>query len=395
MPGSWKTHLCFILPVLTAGLCFLVLASLVNLPTSKIWRFQAGSIKKIAPILTAQTMQGQRLCLLGKHRAMALSRVNLWFHLDPASGGVEIALLRGSRPPRTEAEINQRILRREHVGFLRLKKVTVVTWRFAPLSLLEPQASELYLLIRPDGLNPTDKVSPIIDNYPGWRCSNSDLLERDGSGGLIRRDGSGHFLVELGFEASARPKLISTGFVFHFYGLLLIIAVFVFFTVATGRPLGRLHFPAPVVYKTWIYPNRKFLTILFACGYGFLLGFYSPPYQVAVESGQILSGVMSYPQLSPQIIYHLKAWNLTIQSAAVLLKLGLSEFLVSQIICGLIHALYCLVFALITFQFGAGPLLALAVPPLILFGGSLADNSYPLLFSPDTLTASSVWPQPC
>ena len=85
---------------------------------------------------------------------------------------------------------------------------------------------------------------------------------------------------------------------------------------------------------------------------GFLVGaFVRPTWTDNVESAQVLAGVVSYPQRTPMYDYHTSVYSLTIQAAALLLRLGVPEWPLSVAFSGLQAAL----------SFGALALLGLAV----------------------------------
>lgn len=57
----------------------------------------------------------------------------------------------------------------------------------------------------------------------------------------------------------------------------------------------------------------------------FVLAFGFPDWQVAVETAQVLAGIVDYPPDSPFYIYHLRIWTVVHHVCAVLLLAGLSE----------------------------------------------------------------------
>src|SRR6185295_17744894 len=80
--------------------------------------------------------------------------------------------------------------------------------------------------------------------------------------------------------------------------------------------------------------------LLVTGGSGFLLGaFTRPNWQVAVESAQVLSGVVSYPLHNSFHIYHVKLWTILNQVLALPLALGSSERALSILVSGGIAAL--------------------------------------------------------
>jgi hypothetical protein len=67
-----------------------------------------------------------------------------------------------------------------------------------------------------------------------------------------------------------------------------------------------------------------------------------PDWQVAVETAQVVAGVVKYPAETPFYIYHSQLWTLLHHVLALLLKLGLSELRLSLIVSG--------VLGMVTFQ---------------------------------------------
>src|SRR5262245_54735394 len=73
---------------------------------------------------------------------------------------------------------------------------------------------------------------------------------------------------------------------------------------------------------------------------GFLLGsLIRPNWQVAVESAQVLAGVVSYPPHNSFHIYHVKLWTLVNQLLTLPLALGSSKLVLSILVSGGIAAL--------------------------------------------------------
>jgi hypothetical protein len=72
-----------------------------------------------------------------------------------------------------------------------------------------------------------------------------------------------------------------------------------------------------------------------------LLGFWlgmacAPNWQVAVETAQVIAGLVTYPAGNPFYIYHLQLWSALTEVLAVLLRLGLSEVTLSEILSGVL-----------------------------------------------------------
>ncbi|MBX7166149.1 MAG: hypothetical protein K1X74_07350 [Pirellulales bacterium] len=85
-------------------------------------------------------------------------------------------------------------------------------------------------------------------------------------------------------------------------------------------------------------------------------------WQVAVESGQVLASFVSYPHDNSFYIYHVKAWSLINQVAALLLKAGASPESASLLLVALGGAIAFAGLALITLSLGGPPWLAVIAP---------------------------------
>jgi hypothetical protein len=95
---------------------------------------------------------------------------------------------------------------------------------------------------------------------------------------------------------------------------------------------------------------------------GFLLGLGHATWQVSVESGQVLAGLVRYPPLNPFYLYHLKLWTLVNQLSALLLWIGLSDTAVSCVVSGLLGLVSISALALVVFALTGERAIALLVP---------------------------------
>ena len=95
---------------------------------------------------------------------------------------------------------------------------------------------------------------------------------------------------------------------------------------------------------------------------GALVGLGQARWQVAVESGQVLAGLVRYPPDNPFYLYHLKLWTLANQIAALLLKAGLSEAAASMVMSALIGLVSFSALALIVLAFTRQRLVSILVP---------------------------------
>jgi hypothetical protein len=109
--------------------------------------------------------------------------------------------------------------------------------------------------------------------------------------------------------------------------------------------------------------GRAFATVAgVAAAYGLVLGVGNGGWQVAVESGQVLAGLVRYPPTNPFGVYHLKLWTLSTQLSAVLLRLGLSEIAASLALSGVLGLVSFLALALVVYALTRARALALLVP---------------------------------
>jgi hypothetical protein len=118
----------------------------------------------------------------------------------------------------------------------------------------------------------------------------------------------------------------------------------------------------------------------------FLFALVFPGVTDNVESAQVVAGVVSYPPGNPMGIYHLSALSLLIDSAALLLKLGIPEWAVCAFFTGLEGALVFSGLTGLTLAFSRSASVALLVPLLLVH---LYLNSGSFAFTPPYLQAFS------
>jgi hypothetical protein len=112
---------------------------------------------------------------------------------------------------------------------------------------------------------------------------------------------------------------------------------------------------------------------------GFQLGVGVGGWQVAVESAQVLAGLVTYPPDNPFRIYHVKLWTLCTQIPAAFLAAGVSDETVSLAISGLMGAMSLSAIALCTLALSGNRWFAAAVPMLCCLTGSVPGSPvYPL-----------------
>ncbi|MBI1900163.1 MAG: hypothetical protein HYS13_03475 [Planctomycetia bacterium] len=89
-----------------------------------------------------------------------------------------------------------------------------------------------------------------------------------------------------------------------------------------------------------------------------------PRLQSAVESAQVLAGIVEYPPDNPFYLYHIKSWTLLHQVPALLLQLGFSERVVSVLLGALFGMISFQALALTCYAVGRNAIVALALPIL-------------------------------
>ena len=109
--------------------------------------------------------------------------------------------------------------------------------------------------------------------------------------------------------------------------------------------------------------------MLIASGIG---GFHAgmvtfPDWQVAVETAQVIAGIVRYPVDNPFYLYHLKLWTILHQICALLLQAGMSEIALSKIVSGLLGMVSFQAIALIVYALSRDALLAIGSAFLIAF----------------------------
>ena len=108
-----------------------------------------------------------------------------------------------------------------------------------------------------------------------------------------------------------------------------------------------------------------------------MLGF--PDWQVAVETAQVVGGLVPYPPDNVFYIYHTRLWTVLHQLLALGLRAGVGEVTLSLIVSGLQGMLTFQALALFVFALGRNILLAVGAAALIFFTRSAEYGTvYPL-----------------
>jgi hypothetical protein len=115
--------------------------------------------------------------------------------------------------------------------------------------------------------------------------------------------------------------------------------------------------------------TAKVTIVLIASGIG---GFHAgmvtfPDWQVAVETAQVVAGVVQYPVDNPFYLYHLKLWTVLHQICALLLRAGMSEIALSKLVSGVLGMVSFQAIALIVYGLSRDALLAIGSAFLIAF----------------------------
>lgn len=107
-------------------------------------------------------------------------------------------------------------------------------------------------------------------------------------------------------------------------------------------------------------PGFRTLWMLAVSGIlGFWIGIRFADWQVAVESAQVIAGIVQYPAGNPFYIYHTKLWTLLNQVSALFLLAGVSEITLSKALSGMLGMLAFQGWALVVYALSRDALLAI------------------------------------
>jgi hypothetical protein len=119
---------------------------------------------------------------------------------------------------------------------------------------------------------------------------------------------------------------------------------------------------------------------------GFLLGaLVYPSWQVAVEAAQVVAGLVKYPPGNTFYVYETKLWTILHQICALLLRAGMSEITLSQLLSGVVAMVSLQALAMVAFALCGDVALSVGTAVIVLVTRAASNGvDYPVM-----LTASS------
>lgn len=112
--------------------------------------------------------------------------------------------------------------------------------------------------------------------------------------------------------------------------------------------------------------NRSRWVLLIGGLLGFRIGMTGfPDWQVAVETAQVVAGLVQYPDGNPFFIYHTKLWTIVHQILAPLLWAGVSEIRLSLVISGLLGMVTFQALSMFVYALSRDTWVAIGAPVLI------------------------------
>ena len=110
-----------------------------------------------------------------------------------------------------------------------------------------------------------------------------------------------------------------------------------------------------------------------------IVAFGFPDWQVAVESAQVVAGLVAYPRDNSFYIYHLKLWTVLHQVCALLLAAGMSEITASMLLTGVQGMVTFQALAMFVYALSRNGVLAVAsVIVVIVSGTGEVGVTYPI-----------------
>ncbi|MEE9542509.1 MAG: hypothetical protein V3V95_01850 [Thermodesulfobacteriota bacterium] len=108
-----------------------------------------------------------------------------------------------------------------------------------------------------------------------------------------------------------------------------------------------------------IIERKPLLAMLIISGLiGILIGFDKANWQISVETGQVLAGIVEYPVNNPNYMYHVKLFTIITQISALLLYITNSEIIVSYIVSCMLGVVVVQAISLMIFAFNRDVLLS-------------------------------------
>jgi hypothetical protein len=117
-------------------------------------------------------------------------------------------------------------------------------------------------------------------------------------------------------------------------------------------------------------PDRTGRVLLWSGLLGFALGALLADWQVVVETGQVIAGLVRYPADNPFFIYHVKLWSLLNQGCGLALRMGVSEIVLSVIVSGLLGLLSFQALSLVVYVLSRDALVAIGAAFVIFLSGA-------------------------
>ena len=115
-------------------------------------------------------------------------------------------------------------------------------------------------------------------------------------------------------------------------------------------------------------PSQVALVLFFTGFFGFCIGaFGQTTWQVAVETSQVVAGIVEYPKYNPFYIFQTTLWTIVHQICAIFLLLGVSERMLSLLLSGFLGMLSFQALALCVFALSQNKILAIVSPVFIYF----------------------------
>ena len=113
--------------------------------------------------------------------------------------------------------------------------------------------------------------------------------------------------------------------------------------------------------------GSRVVLLLVVSGFcGFCVGGLAlPTWQVAVETAQVLAGLVTYPRDNPFYLSHTKLWTVIHQICALFLHCGMSERLLSTLLSGLLGMVSFQALSVVVFVLCGDLLLAMGAPLFI------------------------------